>query len=141
MPRKSAEGLCRWLSAAIAPAEASDTDRNAIEHLIEWITTNERHFDHGNTRAEEPVGLWERESGLGDKRVWYILKDAFCDAMLRAGYDPEKTMRRLREEGVARCSPRRLYLQKRVRGNPMYVACISQSALERLIDDGSMEDR
>ncbi|MDO4538394.1 MAG: DUF927 domain-containing protein [Coriobacteriales bacterium] len=124
--------LARWVAGNVAPAEELDTDRNAIAHVSEWLTQSERLFDDGSGLVDEPVGVVEG-SRRPDGTVYYVFKGEFEGMLAEAGFDAQKTLRRMRDEGIARCGRGRLYFQKRVRGNQTYTACISKRRLEEFL--------
>lgn len=123
-----AKEFARDLAKLTKTADERDTDRKAIAYTGEWLTANVAHFydDKTGVTAVEKYGV--REMGQGGS-IWYVLAGEFEKAMSEAGYDRDKTLRRMRAEGIIQTSGKSLMKQKRMNGGKPYCVVIDEAAL------------
>lgn len=74
-----------------------------------------------------------RDLGV-DGSTWYVLANVFERAMGEAGYDRDKTLRRMRAEGIIQTSGKSLMKQKRMNGGKPYCVVIDEKELYRFLD-------
>lgn len=128
-----AKGFARELSKLTKTADERDTDRKAIAYTGEWLAANVAHFydDKAMAAAVEKYGV--REIGQSGS-IWYVLAGEFERAMSEAGYDRDKTLRRMRAEGIIQTSGKSLMKQKRMSGGKPYCVVIDEVALYRFLE-------
>lgn len=128
-----AKGFARELAKLTKTADERDTDRKAIAYTGEWLAANVAHFydESATAGAIEKYGV--RDLGV-DGSTWYVLANVFERAMGEAGYDRDKTLRRMRAEGIIQTSGKSLMKQKRMNGGKPYCVVIDEKELYRFLD-------
>lgn len=120
-------------------ADERDTDRKAIAYVGDWLVSNISHFygdvigiaDRGIS-AMEKYGIRERQD---EGTIWYVLATAFDRAMEQGGYDRDKTLRRMRDEGITQTTGRSYLKQKRMNGGKPYCVVIDEAALYAFLEN------
>lgn len=126
-----------------------DTDRKAIAFAAEWLTMNEVHFYLYHEQYErpiiEPYGKVEKDED--GALVWYVMASVFGTALESAGYDREKTMRRMEQEGIlkrpAGKNTRGRQMRKSIRNSATtkpYCYAIISEALDAFLSVDASED-
>lgn len=130
---RRAKEFARGLMKLTKTADERDTDRKAIAYTGEWLVANIAHFyDADNGIA--PVERYGIREVKGESTIWYVLANEFGRAMTAEGYDRDKTLRRMREEGITQTTGRSLMKQKRMNGGKPYCVVIDEAALYRFLD-------
>lgn len=129
----NAKEFARELGKLTKTADERDTDRKAIAYTGEWLVANVVHFYNEETgvAAIERYGVREFKDG---NTIWYVLAAEFEKAMAAGGYDRDKTLRRMRDEGITQTTGRSLMKQKRMNGGKPYCVVIDEEALYRFLE-------
>lgn len=129
----AAKEFARELAKLTKTADERDTDRKAIAYLGEWLVQNAAHFQGDGCDAVmlEKYGVREVKDGT---TVWYALGTVFGNALTAEGYDRDKTLRRMRDEGITQTSGKSLMKQKRMNGGKPYCVVIDEEALYRFLE-------
>lgn len=132
---QAAMGLAQWLLRNTRDAEGGDTDFKAIQYVSEWLARNQTHFesdceDHGVDR----YGDTERHANqVGFD--WYVFNSVLSEALDRANYDRQKTLRRMVDEKIVLPGTRGLTRQRRFRNKQrVYCICIDNVSLEKFLE-------
>jgi hypothetical protein len=128
-----AKGFARELSKLTKTSEERDTDRKAISFIGDWLAANVAHFynDERGVCTIEKYGVREiAENGS----IWYVLASAFGDAITQGGFDRDKTLRRMRREGIIQTSGKSFMKQKRMDGGKPYCVVIDDAALYKFLE-------
>lgn len=135
---RQALGMARWALENSTGAEAGDTDLKAIQFVAEWLVRNSLHFeDSAELDRLERWGEVARRPGEAGF-TWCVLSSVLDSALEAEGYDRQKTLRRMDDEGVLlRGSGKRFTVQRRLKGGTRrYCVCIDNARLEGLLDRG-----
>ncbi len=132
----SAMELAAWALGASTGLSAADTDLKAMQFVSEWLVGHRACFDdrdrpefYGITEARSPL------KGSGGT-VWCVFSNVLEKALRDVGYDRQKTLRRMADEGVLELtgSCNGFTKQKRIDGERIYCVCIDQVALEAVLE-------
>lgn len=129
----AAKEFARDLGKLTKTADERDTDRKAIAYAGEWLVANVMHFYNEETgvAAIERYGVREFKDG---NTIWYVLAAEFEKAMVVGGFDRDKTLRRMRDEGITQTTGRSLMKQKRMNGGKPYCVVIDEAALYAFLE-------
>lgn len=110
-----------------------DTDRKAIQFVGEWLSKSEGHFRAEGSCLPDRYGI--RESEISGKTIWYVFSNEIGTALAQAGFDRDKTFRRMREEKLIRTGAKGLTMQKRMAdGSRPHCYCIDGDALYAFLE-------
>ena len=134
-----AMGLAAWALGASTGREGADTDLKAMQFVAEWLVRNRIHFDEGCEMDRlERYGSCEARPGSrgeGGGTMWNVFSTVLERALADAGYDRQKTLRRMADEGVLDVAGSGGFTrQRRIGGNRIYCVCIDQVALEAVLE-------
>ena len=136
-----AMALAEWALAHSTGNAGGDTDLKAIQFVSEWLARNQIHFsDDCEMDRLERFGMTEARPvsrGTGGGTVWCVFSSVLERALTDAGYDRQKTLRRMADEGllIRPESGRGFTMQRRVRGGSrVYCVCIDQVAMEAMLE-------
>ena len=129
--------LARWCMGNATGREGGDTDLKAMQFVSEWLARNRIHFEDGceDERLERYGARDVRRGGAGT--VWCVFSSVLDRALSSAGYDRQKTLRRMADEGVLEvpAATRGYACQRRFRGGSrVYCVCIDNEALEGVLE-------
>lgn len=114
-------------------ADDRDTDRKAIQFVGEWLSKSEGHFKPEGQCLPDRYGI--RESEISGRTIWYVFSNEIGSALAQAGYDRDKTFRRMREEKLIRTGAKGLTMQKRMAdGSRPHCYCIDGDALYAFLE-------
>ncbi len=130
-------GLAKWALGNATGREAGDTDLKAIQFVSEWLVRNRIHFEETceGDRLERYGMLDVRRDRAGT--VWCVFSSVLERALTEAGYDRQKTLRRMADEGLLELprAARGFCCQRRVPGGArVYCVCVDNGALEGLLE-------
>jgi len=127
-------GLARWLLDHSTGREGGDTDLKAIQYVSEWLVRNKLHFDSTAEmdRMERYGILVEHSNRPGFD--WYVFSSVLSEALDRANFDRQKTLRRMADEGIVICGGHGYTVQRRIgTGVRMYCVCIDNEVLTQFL--------
>lgn len=136
----AAKEFARGLARLTKTSDERDTDRKAIAYTGEWLAVNVAHFYDKTEMAGAVEKYGVREVG-NDGSIWYVLANVFERAMAEAGYDRDKTLRRMRAEGIIQTSGKSLMKQKRMNGGKPYCVVIDEHALYKFLEGPEPQGR
>ncbi|OUO62073.1 hypothetical protein B5F74_02350 [Collinsella sp. An271] len=135
--------LAAWVLAH-ATGGAADTDIKAIQFISEWLVRGSVHF--ARYVEDDRLERWGLREDLSDRpgSLWWVFSSVLDKALADAGFDRQKTLRRMADEGVLVLgSGRGFTRQRRFDGGArVYCVCIDGPALEGLLErtSGSYRD-
>ena len=129
--------LAGWALGNATGQDAADTDLKAIQFLNEWLVRNSIHFDESceMDRLERYGVRQERTDRPGN--MWCVFSSVLNKALTDAGYDRNKTLRRMADEGLLEIPPaaKGFTSQRRVHGGDrVRCVCIDNGALEAFLE-------
>lgn len=123
-----AKAFALELTKLTKSSDDRDTDRKAIQFVGEWLSRSEGHFRSEGACLPERYGI--REIDSNGNTFWYAFSNEIGAALAQAGYDRDKTFRRMREEKLIRTGAKGLTMQKRMSdGSRPHCYCIDGNAL------------
>ena len=133
-------GLAAWALGASTGRDGADTDLKAMQFVAEWLLRNRIHFEDGceMDRLERYGSCEARPTsrGAGGGTMWNVFSSVLEHALADAGYDRQKTLRRMADEGVLDLSGKGggFTKQRRIGGERIYCVCIDQVSLEAVLE-------
>ncbi|MDN0055551.1 phage NrS-1 polymerase family protein [Collinsella ihumii] len=132
--KQAALAMASWALTRSAGG-AVDTDLGAMQFVSEWLAGNSIHFQR--YAEDDRLERWGLREDLSDRPgcLWWVFSSALDRALAGAGYDRQKTLRRMAEEGVLVLGGGRGYTrQRRFDGGRVYCVCIDGPRLEAVLD-------
>lgn len=128
--------LAAWALAHATGAEAGDTDLKAMQFVSEWLARGAVHFQR--YCEDDRVERWGEYEEFADRpggRYW-VFSSVLDRALAEAGFDRQKTLRRMADEGaLAPAGTGRGYTrQRRFGGIRVRCLVIDGPALEAAIE-------
>jgi hypothetical protein len=134
--RGNALALAAWALGNATGADSGDTDLKAIQFVAEWLERSRLHFE-GSAEMDR-LDRWGEVEERPDRPgfLWWVFSHVLGKALEAEGFDRQKTLRRMDEEGllVRGGSGRRFTRQRRIRGGSrIWCVCIDNTALEAFL--------
>ena len=127
--------MASWTLVNATGADGGDTDVKAIQFVAEWLVRNRLHFESSAEmdRLERWGAIEQRRDAPGFR--WWVFSSVLDQALATAGFDRQKTLRRMADEDVLLTgSGRGFTRQKRFGDARVYCVCVDNAALEALLE-------